>query len=355
MGDPVSQGDRRLWLSSRPSGACRLQNRKETASKEPKDQEIQTAKKLKLTCQVHVTYEWQTWECHPRCGCPPATATAASIPSALLTRAACTTQDQANPIAADYADKTTGVFNATVAVLPIPLDTARGLIPAQYAILEHVYVSYFKSIGYSTFPKGYYPLIVQAGTEHDIQSPAGTTADVSQFGFEFPFVDRLGDNSTSFRYTPAQLASTDSGATFTPDCAAYAGVPNIQGQVATVFSVASGDASAQLSFHQTAQTPVPFSVFRNVTNQPGFTNDETCDLQVRLFTPSVFYPEAQFTPRSVAGSVVLDNAAPLVGLQSFGVSDSGVRGFQLATPYIETTGVDCATLSGYSGAKVRGY
>lgn len=279
-----------------------------------------------------------------------ATASAAALPSTLQARA-CTTQDQPNPIAATYPDKTTGVFNATVAILPIPFDTARAIIPAQYAILDHLFADYFKSAGYSSFPQGSYPLLVEAGTLHDIQSPTGATPDYAQLALSFPFVDRLGDNSTSFRYAPAPVTSDSS--TFSPDCAAYAKVPNTLGQVATALNV-SGDAAAQLAFHQTSQTTIPYNVFRNISNQPSFSGDDSCDVTVRLFTPTVFYNAAQFMPRAVAGSVVLDNVAPLTGEQSFGVGNSGVHGFQLATPFFASEGVECASLSGYTVPKVSG-
>lgn len=76
----------------------------------------------------------------------------------------CTSSSQANPIAQQYADAVTGTLNATLAVIPIPLDTARQLIPSQYDILEGAYRALLPD-----FPAGMYPVLMQAGLDHDIQ------------------------------------------------------------------------------------------------------------------------------------------------------------------------------------------
>ena len=62
-----------------------------------------------------------------------------SASAAELGAGTCQTLDQPNPIAAQYPNNATGVLNGTIAVLPIPLDLARSLIPSQYRILEHAY------------------------------------------------------------------------------------------------------------------------------------------------------------------------------------------------------------------------
>lgn len=77
----------------------------------------------------------------------------------------CTTADQPNPIASIYPNNATGTLNGTVAVIPIPLELARQLIPPQYAILEHAYRALLP-----TFPQGMYPAFVQALHDHEVQA-----------------------------------------------------------------------------------------------------------------------------------------------------------------------------------------
>lgn len=79
----------------------------------------------------------------------------------------CVSRDLANPIASTFPNNATGVLNATLAIIPIPLETARRLIPAQYGILEHAYRSILPH-----FPEGMYPVLVQAAHDHDVQLKA---------------------------------------------------------------------------------------------------------------------------------------------------------------------------------------
>lgn len=82
---------------------------------------------------------------------------------------ACTgnTASQPNPIAQQYPDVPTGTFNTTLAIVPIPMATARQLIPSQFTILEGAYRALLPS-----FPADMYPVVMQAGLDHDIQLPA---------------------------------------------------------------------------------------------------------------------------------------------------------------------------------------
>lgn len=79
----------------------------------------------------------------------------------------CVSHDLANPIASLFPNNATGVLNATLAIVPIPLETARRLIPHQYGILEHAYRAVMPD-----FPEGMYPLLVQAAHDHDVQLKA---------------------------------------------------------------------------------------------------------------------------------------------------------------------------------------
>lgn len=85
----------------------------------------------------------------------------------IVAQAACNCSSQPNPIAQQFADTPTGTLNATLAIVPIPLATARQLIPSQYAILEGAYRALLP-----TFPEGMYPVLMQAGLDHDIQLAA---------------------------------------------------------------------------------------------------------------------------------------------------------------------------------------
>ena len=86
----------------------------------------------------------------------------------------CQSNDQPNPIASTYPNNATGVLNGTIAVVPIPLDLARQLIPSQYRILEHAYRHLLPS-----FPKDMYPAVVQAVHDHDIQVSGFKVPDFS--------------------------------------------------------------------------------------------------------------------------------------------------------------------------------
>lgn len=86
----------------------------------------------------------------------------------IVAQNACTTTaSQPNPIAQQYPDVPTGTLNMTLAVVPIPMATARQLIPSQIAILEGAYRALLPD-----FPPDMYPVVMQAGLDHDIQLPA---------------------------------------------------------------------------------------------------------------------------------------------------------------------------------------
>jgi hypothetical protein len=89
-----------------------------------------------------------------------------------ISLALCTTNDQPNPIAELYPGNCTGTLNGTTAVIPIPLELARQLIPAQYGILEHAYRALLPD-----FPKGMYPAVIQALHDHEVQAFSYKIAD----------------------------------------------------------------------------------------------------------------------------------------------------------------------------------
>ncbi|KAK3297425.1 uncharacterized protein B0H64DRAFT_372793 [Chaetomium fimeti] len=267
----------------------------------------------------------------------------------------CVTHDHDNPIAELFPNNATGVLNATLAIIPIPLETARSLIPPQYGILERAYRALLPS-----FPEGMYPVMVQAAHDHDIQFLAYgiTLEDFSRVGFEFPFLDLTGDGYSSFRWAPAQLISAAneiavegsraygtivSPAKYEPVCDAYRGLPNGN----TYFrgtSLASPEfvelEMARVS-HQTLN-PYPVEFFRNITNQPTFANATSCDNMIRLFNTTMSVGE--YAPVPVRGRVKA-HTLPFGAEMEW----TDIYGVQVATPFIENNYLDCETMRGYSG------
>lgn len=89
------------------------------------------------------------------------------------TQGVCTSRDHHNTLAELFPNNATGVLNATLAIIPIPLETARRLIPPQYGILEGAYRAILPN-----FPEGMYPVLIQAAHDHDVQFRAyGITID----------------------------------------------------------------------------------------------------------------------------------------------------------------------------------
>jgi hypothetical protein len=93
--------------------------------------------------------------------------------SAVIPKVCTSTHDHHNTLAERFPNNATGVLNATLAIIPIPLETARRLIPPQWGILEHAYRALMPD-----FPEGMYPVMVQAAHDHDVQLRAyGITLD----------------------------------------------------------------------------------------------------------------------------------------------------------------------------------
>lgn len=76
----------------------------------------------------------------------------------------CASHDPPNPLAEVFPNNATGVLNATLAIIPIPMDLARRLIPRKYGILEKAYRTLLPD-----FPEGMYPVMLQAARDHDVQ------------------------------------------------------------------------------------------------------------------------------------------------------------------------------------------
>lgn len=268
----------------------------------------------------------------------------------------CSTASQPNPIAQHYADTPTGTLNATLAIVPIPLATARQIIPSRYAILENAYRTLLPD-----FPADMYPVLMQAGLDHDIQLAAYNISvpDFQRFGWSFPFVDLLGDGFSSFAWAPAQMISDDNliaidgsrdyGTTvyatkFGPGCNAY---EHLRGS-SIYFSGQATDNSgiyAKLEFSPLspeASNPFPVEFYQNVTNQPIFGDGIRCDNQIRLFNSTL--NQGEYAPVAVKGTV-FSNLEPLGAMEGLG----DVFGILIDTPFIEFNGLDCEALKGYQG------
>ncbi|EUC27447.1 hypothetical protein COCCADRAFT_41829 [Bipolaris zeicola 26-R-13] len=265
----------------------------------------------------------------------------------------CQSEDSPNPIATTYPNNATGVLNGTVSIVPVPLDLARQLIPSQYRILEHAYRHLLP-----TFPKDMYPAVVQAVHDHDIQFGGFKIPDFSRAGIEFPFLDLLGDNSTSFKWVPSLLVSADNAAaiqgaqaygtttypsTFDPTCNSYRAVPDAANPGTTAYSgrsVESGAACADTQFHSTTEAPYPLDFFVNVTNQIIFANGKSCDNMIRLFDTSL--STAPNRIENVKGSV----RAKMEPFKTEQVWD-GVYGIRFASAFIENNYLPCENFRGY--------
>ncbi|KAK6436677.1 hypothetical protein LTR95_007133 [Oleoguttula sp. CCFEE 5521] len=131
----------------------------------------------------------------------------------------CTSQSQSNPVNTQYPTQITGTINGTYAILPIPYASARAIVPSQYAILRHAHESLIPGR-----PQDMYPAYYDGLLDHDRSS------------IRFPFIDRLGDGHTPFRYTGPVMLSPNNlvplvrasfgndirARTFEPACEAYA-------------------------------------------------------------------------------------------------------------------------------------
>ncbi|KAK0629558.1 hypothetical protein B0T17DRAFT_491440 [Bombardia bombarda] len=268
----------------------------------------------------------------------------------------CVSHDRPNPLAETFPNNATGVLNATLAIIPIPLDMARRLIPPQYGILEKAYRALLPD-----FPAGMYPVMLHAAHDHDIQFRAYgiTLDDFSRVGFEFPFLDLLGDGHSSFRWAPVQLISATSSvalegsraygtivspAEYEPVCDAYRALPN----GATYFKATSLSSPEfieleMLRLRRPTLNPYPLDLFKNITNQPTFANATKCDNMIRLFNTSM--STGDFAPVSVQGRVSA-NTFPFHGS---GSRWTDVYGIQVATPFIENNYLDCQDMKGYEG------
>lgn len=97
-----------------------------------------------------------------------AAAALAAVPAvASPAQSVCVSRDSPNPIAALYPNYATGNLNGTTLIIPIPLKTAREVIPQGYRILDAAYRALLPS-----FPQDKYPMMATAAHDHDLQFAA---------------------------------------------------------------------------------------------------------------------------------------------------------------------------------------
>lgn len=118
--------------------------------------------------------------------------------TAQATAPTCVTIDQPNPIFSQYPNNATGVLNLTMAIIPIPMTTARQMIPPQYGILENALRAVMPD-----FPAGMYPVVVQAGHDHDIRFQEFQIPDFSVRS-AWP-TSRIGSQSANQLFTESWL------------------------------------------------------------------------------------------------------------------------------------------------------
>ncbi|XXH00792.1 hypothetical protein Hte_007143 [Hypoxylon texense] len=276
---------------------------------------------------------------------------AASSQALLLPpQADCQSLDSPNQHSQLYPDFATGNLNGTTLIVPIPLEVAREVIPAEYEIAEAAYRELLPS-----FPAGKYPMVAQIVHDHDIRvfSLNTSLSDFSRASLEFPFIDIYGDGHSAFRWAGTFLITASNElaiqgaqsygitvhpATFDPPCDAY--TPTLDGAMHA--HAQSNDTAASSTFltigtePSGGSVPYPLDFIANVTNQPVFADPRLCDYYLRLYNTSLTAAGATATataPVPVVGTVRA-NLAPFAAPQSW----EGVYGWRLATPFLEPLG-----------------
>ena len=263
-----------------------------------------------------------------------------------------------NPLAAAYPNVPTGVINSTTSVKLVSYAYARALIPSQYPILTAAYARF-------GIPPSKYPLIIETTIDHDVRFEGiNAIPDFSSFRISFPFVDRLNNGFSSFRFlnyiylaptVPVAIAGAEMygevvlPGVFDPPGAGYAITPG--GNVE--FKVYGGllnqslklDPVGHALFHFTRNStniaPFPLDFYVNVTSQPQFgTNPAICDNQLRLWNTSVTTGSPEVTPKSIVGSVKV--SPPLVPET---IIFTNVHGVTAETAFIENNDASCESLS----------
>ena len=197
---------------------------------------------------------------------------------------------------------------------------------------------------------------------------------VQRAAFYYPFVDRLRDGYTSMAYSTYIMLSNNTLAiagtqiygytidvsTFSPDCEAYQSA----GASSTIIQKASSiltsvKVSAKLSSSSKNAWSIDVCVYivrcvcmipsdkniryKNLTNQPTFSNGPLCDNYIRLYNTTV--TQGRYAPQNVRGTINV--VAPFFPKTT---TFSGVYGLKMDNAFIETNYVPCKGLQGYTAS-----
>jgi len=292
-----------------------------------------------------------------------------------LSQSDCT--NQANPIASQNEGSITGTTNGTIIVIPIPLATAQEIIRSHgnKTILKSAYTELLNGSDWSET----YPVVIECIMDYDVITYDLTIINSFMAArIYFPFVDFLGDGYTSFTYestiliTPLNLLSeaasivygtTIVDSSFDPSNCAYNYSPNQQNippdrrqiyfSATEIAPLLSNDKKQQVL--TTLQPlygeapPYPLEFFKNVTNQPTYSDNDgvdlTCYQSTRFFNTSI--TKGIFIPVSVQGSITILVPPLTTTLTTF----TGVSGYKLDTAFLENNFESCSSLQGttYNG------
>ncbi|KAH8919488.1 hypothetical protein BT69DRAFT_1337254 [Atractiella rhizophila] len=267
-----------------------------------------------------------------------------------------TSESQPNPLSSKFPFEPTGTKNKTLALLPIPFSLAETIL-SPYSIITHAYLPFLPA----DWDTSMYPALMHAAVDHDVGAIGlPIVADFSTASIEYPFVDLLSDNSTSFRFSPSAALSTNLIAglgvlgygidvfvtSFSPPCDAYA-FASSKDRSRTVFSAKGALDSSFVTATTSSPSPISIDYWKNVTNQPFFSNPKRgCDKQVHYFNTSVTLPPYQ--PTDVIGNVTVQKTI-FEGADGGGYQWTNVWGVRMDTAFVEYNYLDCASLKGYSG------
>ncbi|KAI4177898.1 MAG: hypothetical protein LQ346_007599 [Caloplaca aetnensis] len=288
-----------------------------------------------------------------------------ALSTALSPQANCSTCLH-NPIATDYPSNITGTINATSSIVLVSLPYARSLLPSRFAnsILTQAYTRF------NIHPSAY-PLVLETATDHDIRfNNINAVRDFSSIRFTFPFLDLLGDGYSCFRYNGYIYLPPDNNliidgteaygqtvlpAFFDPPDAPYKSTKNNKLISFAVYANSSTSSSrhhrpssnrpiAAALFRDTPSiSPVPFSFFKNITNQPLFGNNtNVCDNQIAFWNTTT--STGAYAPQGIVGEATL--GPPLVPRRT---TFRGIRGIRAERTFLENNYLPCASLKGYAG------
>ncbi|PBP23979.1 hypothetical protein BUE80_DR005184 [Diplocarpon rosae] len=270
-----------------------------------------------------------------------------------------------NPIREAYPNNITGTFNGTLAIIPIDLELARSIIPAEWKINQKAWMALLPHFSVTK-----YPLLVRSGVNHDVgkvESFYGLD-DYQSVHVAFPFVDLLGDGYSSFAYVQHRFVASPQGslntldsygtmripATIKPDLEAYRRLDYEGGSYSVDSRVHTKNFNNFISPHKDVTysyvldhdatdkvTPEELNFLKNVTNQPIFKDGQLCNNQIFLYDTAL--STGDNSPQKVHGTVVL--ASPL--LPGTGNHVNIVNGLVFSAAYRDIHEVPCEDLKGF--------